>query len=263
MPSSEISVVFLVWGPLGTPTLERFAASYRARSGGTPHRLAVVFNGVEPSDEDAFQEALGDLQYESVHLSRRMLDLAAYIAAGRQLDSEYLCFLNSYSELLDDEWLAKMFGHLTTPGVGLVGASGSYESAATNAPLVARPFRRLQFPAFPNPHIRSNAFMLRCETMLALNWSEVRTKTAAWKLESGVHGISRQVRAMGLRALVVGRDGEAYDSDRYYESNTFRRGRQANLLVADNRTRQFDEANPERRRWLLELAWGKGAADAD
>ena len=259
MPRSDISVVHLVWGPLGTPALERFAASYRARPGGIPHRLAVLFNGVEAGDEDAFQAALGDLQYESVHLSRRMLDLAAYIAAARQLDAEYLCFLNSYSEPLDDEWLAKLTGQLTAPGVGLVGAAGSYESPATNAPLVARPFRRLQFPAFPNPHIRTNAFMLRRETMLALDWPEVQTKTAAWKLESGKNGITRQVWAAGLRALVVGRDGKSYNRDRYHESNTFRRGRQANLLVADNRTRDFDEADPERRRWLAELAWGKGA----
>jgi hypothetical protein len=191
-----------------------------------------------------------------------MLDLAAYIAAARQVEAEHLCFLNSYSELLDDEWLRKMSGHLTAPGVGLVGASGSYESASTNAPLIARPVRRLQFPAFPNPHIRTNAFMLRRDTMLGLDWREVRTKTAAWKLESGVRGITRQVWDNGMRALVVGRDGASYDRDRYFESNTFRRDRQSNLLVADNRTREFDEADPQRRRWLLELAWGSGATDA-
>jgi hypothetical protein len=258
MPRSEISVVHLVWGPLGTSTVERFAASYRARPGGIPHRLAVVFNAVEPGEqEDAVRRALDGLTYDAVYLPRRMLDLAAYICAARELDAEHLCFLNSYSELLDGEWLRKLFTHLTAPGVGLVGASGSYESASTNAPLIARPVRRLQFPVFPNPHIRSNAFMLRRDTMLALDWREVRTKTAAWKLESGVNGITRQVRERGLSALVVGRDGAAYDRDRYFESNTFRRGRQENLLVADNRTRQFDEADPATRRWLAELAWGK------
>ena len=51
-------------------------------------------------------------------------------------------------------------------GVGLVGASGSYESFSTNAPIVARPYRTRQFPRFPNPHVRTNAFMLSRELML-------------------------------------------------------------------------------------------------
>jgi hypothetical protein len=40
------------------------------------------------------------------------------------------------------------------------------------------------------------------------------------------------------------------------EADVFRTGAQANLLVADNRTREFAEATPERRRQLARLAWG-------
>jgi hypothetical protein len=258
---SDICVVHLVWGPLGTSTLEKFAASYRERPAGLPHRLTVLLNGVGgDTQRAALLAALSDIPHDVIATPRPMLDLAAYITAARALDHEHLCFLNSYSEPLDAGWLEKLWRHMSRERVGLVGATGSYESFSTHAPFVTKPLRRRQFPLFPNPHVRTNAFMMARETMLALAWKPVRTKTAAWKLESGRNNITRQVWQRGLEALVVGRDGEAYARDRFFESNTFRRADQPNLLVADNRTREWDEADPARRRWLAELAWGKDAA---
>jgi hypothetical protein len=54
----------------------------------------------------------------------------------------------------------------------------------------------------------------------------------------------------------VGRDGVAHPPERWPESATFRAGGQANLLVADNRTRQYDRAEGAERRALAEAAWG-------
>ncbi len=80
--------------------------------------------------------------------------------------------------------------------------------------------------------------------MLSLDWPEVGTKRGAWALESGRRSITRQVWERGLETLVVGRDGQAYERDRWFDSATFRSGGQRNLLIADNRTRQFDDATP-------------------
>jgi hypothetical protein len=91
----------------------------------------------------------------------------------------------------------------------------------------------------------------------------LRTKLDTWKAESGRRNFTRQVIGMGLEPVVAGRDGRAYDRRHFYESNTFRRGKQANLLVADNRTVEFDQAPPDRRRFLFELAWGAAARDTD
>ncbi|MGZ4351312.1 MAG: hypothetical protein ACXVRX_12420 [Solirubrobacteraceae bacterium] len=60
--------------------------------------------------------------------------------------------------------------------------------------------------------------------------------------------------------MVVGRDGRAYDRDRWRESRTFRAGEQDNLLVEDNRTRQYEEAQGRWRRKLARLAWGQPLA---
>jgi hypothetical protein len=256
--------VYLVWGPLGTEPLQAFAQAYKQHPPGTGHRLVLLLNNVtQPAVREACHAVTRDVGAEMLELPEPRLDLAAYLEAAHRLEAASLCFLNSYSTPLADDWLATLAEPLRDEGVGLVGAFGSYESFSTNAPLIARPYRMRQFPSFPNAHVRTNAFMLSRELMLSLRWSPIRTKLDTWKIESGRQSMTRQVWDRGLSTLVIGRDGSAYRPRELYESRTFRRGAQRNRLVDDNRTREFEEASPSRRRLLFELAWGKDAVDAD
>jgi hypothetical protein len=185
--------------------------------------------------------------------------------------------------ILDDGWLAKLYRHITRPGVGLVGASGSYESRhADKDPFPWRPMfgllRRLwfrtalkqyrarreltrylrhHFDPFPNPHIRTNAFLLSRDLLLGVKFPPLQTKLDAFRFEHGKDSLTRQVWGMGLEALVVGRDGQGYAVDRWFESHTYRSGGQRNLLVADNVTRFNMEADPDTRRRIAAWAWGE------
>lgn len=254
----EICVVHLIWAPLGPAPLRRFAASYRAHPAGLDHRLVLIFKGFEAPEHAAeHAEAVDGLEHESIFYSRPTLDLPAYAAAAEELDASHLCFMNSESVLLCDGWLAALSSQLSTPGVGAVGATGSYES-----PSSLNPLRRRRWARFPNPHLRTNAFMLSRALMRTARWPEVRSKSQAWRLESGTHGLTRHVWSRGGQTLVVGRDGAAYPPDRWPESATFRSAGQANLLVADNRTRQWDQASPELQARLSRLAWGDDPVEA-
>jgi hypothetical protein len=98
--------------------------------------------------------------------------------------------------------------------------------------------------------------MLRRDLLLDLDWPPLDSKAAAWALESGRHSISRQVWDQGLDVLVVGGDGRTYTCDRWPESATFRGSAQHNLLIADNRTLQYDKADAAMQRRLEQMAWG-------
>ena len=248
----------LVWAPLGPEPLERFARSYRAHAAGIDHRLLMVFK--EFGDDaalDAARAALRDIDYDELHMPGRRLDLAAYVHIARDVDAQYLYFLNSNSEVLAADWLAHPIGHLGGERVGMVSATGSHESLVDSRSLVSRVSRGPWFDTFPNPHLRTNAFALSREVIRSLDWPEVRTKWGAWRLENGKRSITRQVWERGLEALVVGRNGEAFERDRWRESATFRAGDQRNLLVADNRTRQFEDADAKEQQRLAYLAWGE------
>jgi hypothetical protein len=122
-------VVHLVWAPLGPDPLHRFLDSYRRHDAGTPHELLVILNGFRPQDDLApWRRLLGDVEHDELHLERRVLDLAAYREAAERVVAERFCFLNSYSVVLANNWLRALEDALSAPGVGLVGASGSWGS---------------------------------------------------------------------------------------------------------------------------------------
>jgi hypothetical protein len=261
MSTPGLALVHLVWAPLGCGELEGFLAAYCDHPAGLEHRLAVLCNGFTgPADSRLadVQRALAGVEHELLLTPAPVLDLAAYRQASEQLDAARLCFLNSYSRPLADDWLAKLAGPLEDPAVALAGSGGSYESALSSAPFWLRPRRRRDFPPFPNPHLRTNGFMIERSLLLDLEWPPLESKLATWAFESGRSSISAQVWERGLEVVVVGADGVAYPRDRWRESATFRSGEQRNLLIADNRTGQYEDADPALRRRLEEMAWGTG-----
>jgi hypothetical protein len=64
---------------------------------------------------------------------------------------------------------------------------------------------------------------------------------------------------MGLRTLVVARDGEFYDHPEWARSRTLWQGDQEGLLIGDNQTRMYARGGIERRRLLSAFAWGRMA----
>ncbi|HVT35522.1 MAG TPA: hypothetical protein VHE37_08060, partial [Nevskiaceae bacterium] len=120
-------------------------------------------------------------------------------------------------------------------------------------------FRPRRFAEFPNPHLRTNGFMAAREVLLQLRVPPIRNKDDAHRFESGVHGFTAQLKGLGLRSLLVGADGKAYEPAEWPESRTFRLGDQDNLLMADNQTRTYLAADADTRRKLSNLAWGARA----
>jgi hypothetical protein len=312
--------------------LREFVESYRRSPGGALHRLVVAFNGFESEAElSDYREALGGIRHESLFVRPPAQDIPAYFEAARSLECEHLCFLNSHSRLIDPEWLGKMYEHAAREDVGVVGATGSWQSgysfllfqqgrpsaytglldgyycpdaAAKSgrfglseellAHIRRKPFHRrlvswpycvaagaaysmrdrvkrrkearamlreysVEFEPFPARHLRTNAFMIRRELMLRLRLAPITSKHDAHRFESGKEGMTSQVLRAGLRALVVGRDGRAYEPDRWHLSETLWQGEQRNLLVSDNQTDDYARGGPRRRVFLSRVAWGDKA----
>lgn len=118
------------------------------------------------------------------------------------------------------------------------------------------PEQLLRFAPFPAYHVRTNAFMLDRATFAKLHMRPLGRKMDAYLLESGRASFTSQVQNMGLRTLVVARDGAFYDQPEWYAGETFWRGDQQGLLVADNQTRSYANGSYDRRRLLSAFAWG-------
>ena len=272
-------------------------SSYEEHSAGIDHSLVAVFKGFPdgkiPSD---YRERLGPHGAQILALDDTGFDIGSYWAAARVLSYESFCFLNSFSVIRDGDWLTKLVKH-HGPSVGVVGASGSWQSHFTpswqlvpkglrvlglspkveqDAPVPSpseAPQTRfgllkrylqvgLWFPTFPNPHIRTNAFLMRRDLVMDVKVLPIANKDDALRFESGRNGLTRQVVSRGLEILVAGRDGMAYPPERWPESHTFRSGKQANLLVSDNRTEEWAELPSAQQEELSAKAWGVGHTGA-
>ncbi|HEV3319588.1 MAG TPA: hypothetical protein VG053_07650 [Solirubrobacteraceae bacterium] len=273
-----LGVVHLVWAPLGPEPVRSFVRSYRAHPPGIAHELVIVLNGAPGDAREARSRAdatltreglaaeLAGIEHRLIVLEEPVLDLAAYGLAARALNHPRLCFLNSYSVILADGWLAILAGALDDPGTGLVGTTASWESQSRWVRGRARywPYQlarlrsaRRDYPRYPNPHIRTTAFMIERAILLAMNLDAAHDKRDTYLLESGRRSITRQVLERALRAVVVGRDGRVYGVKDWAASRTYRSGEQDNLLVADRRTADWQSASPRLRRRLSRDAWGE------
>lgn len=273
----EICVVHLVWAPLGTAQFAEFVNSYRAHDAGLAHDLLIVFKEIGHAVElAAYERLLEGINYKTLFLGGEGFDILPYFVAARAFDYRYFCFLNSYSVILTEGWLRLLVTHLGR-GAGVVSATGSWESYYTNLSRSRPPFSlkhlrtsvnnylawreqlkeaQENFDPFPNRHVRTNCFAIARDLMLKLAFRGEAVKMDSLKFESGREGLTRQVAALGLTALVVGRDGAAYAPEEWRASRTFRSGGQTNLLVADNRTRQYAEADAQTKIFLEQCAWG-------
>lgn len=244
-----------------------FRDAYRQHDAGTAHRLVILLKG--------FPRAHGfdaGVPAELLALPDDGQDLLAYRRAAASLDAEVICCTNSYARPDAAGWLAHLARALDAPGVGIAGASGSWESAreATRQALAGRPWHQrlprqalvdLCFPPFPNPAIRTNAFIIRRLDYLRLVPGWIGGKFAHAMVESGRLGLTRQLLREGRRALVVDRHGTAFDVADWPRSATWRAGGQAGLMVRDNRSDAWEAADPEEQYRLARLAWGRLGGD--
>ncbi len=301
---AEVGVVHLVRRKNGVAPFERFLVSYREHPAGIPHDLVLIFKGFPfKRGTEAYDRLLADVPHRRMYLADYGFDLRPYFRAVAALEHRYLCFLNSFSRILDRDWLAKLHRWASANGVGVAGATASYQSFSTHSADRDRMLRAMSpvaqlrwrinhvfegmqarlvaqrgaawllgeaglwdparyFPPFPNYHVRTNAFMASRETLAGVRIGPVLFKLSAFMFESGRDSLTNQIVRLGLRPLMVGGDGVGYEKENWHRSNTFRQGRQENLLVADNQTDLYAAADAGGRAELSRLAWGEHARPA-
>ncbi len=64
---------------------------------------------------------------------------------------------------------------------------------------------------------------------------------------------------MNKEVLVVGKDGIGYRMHEWNKNRIFWQAEQANLSVADNQTRSYQNGTKEQRKFLSVMAWGSAS----
>ncbi len=275
-----VAVVYIARGiGAGLPAVEEFFDAYLRFPPGYPHRLVIIAKGWEAVPGlPGLIEQVKAIGAELVTLPDDGFDWGAYMRIAPELKETYVCLLNTHSRPMVTGWLALLLQPALLPGVGAVGATGSWGSMSASWPLfepdpsslalyparlalsLIRFCRNLgKFSPFPNPHLRTNALLVNRELFVSFcsDHDVPRSKRDAHTMESGRRGFTSHLKSLGLRTLVVGADGIAYAPDAWINSGTFRVPDQSNLLVSDNQTRYYQQAGCQLKRRLENAAWGQ------
>ena len=241
----SICVVYLLREP---QAVAPFFESYESHPAGMKHHLLVLDKG---------QRATVALKPEwlAASMSDRGMGLRAFALACRKFarNFDYLCCLNSWSVIQSDDWLAKLYAGIQTPGAGIAGATGSWESFHTNEPSWLK--RHLFAPA-PNYHVRTTGFIMRTDLMRRV-WPRFSiTKKIEYLSELGKRGVTQKIMRLGWQPYVIGANGMVYPKEQWPASNTFRSGNQENLLISDNQTGIYQKAGTELQQWLTNRTFG-------
>ncbi len=294
-----LAVVHLARKQNGIAPFERFIASWRSHSPGVSHDLVILFKGFhgECPEHNALLADIPHrrlfisdrgLDLNAYFDAARQLDYLRFCflnSYSRILADGWLEKMNRWGEA-SDVGLVGATGSCQSIAGGYTREERHLESLPPATQFVRRIRRALRdrrpnanaqravrvvlrmagvwrpvrdFPPFPNPHVRTNAFMASRDTLRRVRLGPLRMKLSAYKFESGKDSLTNQVRRLGLRVLVVGRDGEGYEPERWHQSNTFWQSREENLLVADNQTEHYLESDAATRAELAQYAWGDNA----
>lgn len=277
----DVSVIYLFYIPYGSLQLLNFINSYKSNNAGYYHDLVIVFKGMSHETEtQPFIEILNEhkLQFSVLNYTGEGLDVNAYYWAATQMKNEYLFFLNTSSVLLAENWLLKFARNLSAD-IGIIGSTASWQSYYStifftnkfgwkkNKSFVIN-FRkyklfiknlcywRFLFPSFPNPHIRTNAFIVNRIKYMSIKPKIINTKFKAYLFESGKNNLTSRFLQMGLQVLVMDKYGNLYKSLDWKLSKTYWSFNQENLLVSDNQTENYQHASEEKKKTMSKIAWG-------
>lgn len=282
--TAPIALVYLARGiDGGLKAVEAFLKAYYAFPPDYPHDLIMVLKGWNESDE--WRELIKLCMKNNfciVEVSDEGYDWGAYMQVAPQLSHEWVCFLNTHSRPRIKGWLKALKGVADAcgDGLGVVGTTASWESAASfrntksavslnifslkSLSSLSKAFLRcirnlFFFKTFPNPHVRSNAFLVKKSIFLDFikNKKIPASKFSALKLESGRSGFSSYLIKSGLRLLITGADGVAYTYQEWDKSGAFRTPGQPNLLIKDNQTEVYEQSVLAGKAFLELCSWGK------
>ena len=217
-----------------TAARERFIRAYQRFIPEVRHVLYVVNKGFSEEELGAQYALFQALRPRFIDVDDEGFDLDAYRKAAQQIEQPIAFFLNTHSEPLQQGWLDKIYDCFTSSdNIGLAGCTGNLETLHPFVP---------DFPAFPNFHVRSNAFMLARQDYLKMFEDRpLENKLQAYQLESGILSMTRMIQYSGREAVVVGRHGMV-QQNALWRAGIFRSGSQQNLLLADNQTRHYQQA---------------------
>lgn len=102
----DVGVIYLYRFSEGEMPVRRFLETYRSHPAGVDHDLHVIFKGFPDQESLARGLALfADIPIKPVEVDDSGYDIGSYVRAANIVLNRRLLFLNTFSQILADNWL--------------------------------------------------------------------------------------------------------------------------------------------------------------
>ena len=240
-------------------SIVNFSSSYMKYSSGIEHELYLIIKNCSKNSLDKIiNDSFVNCNYKIFSVDNEGFDIGAYYQFAKQVDAKYIFLINTNSFLLTNNWLKKISVGIEK-GIDLVGTSASYEQLK-----LKNKNDNNFFAKFPNPHIRTNGFMIKRKLFIDIvsNYlNEIQkknflTKLDTYRFESGKIGLTSYLLNNDFKISLIGANGRLYNVKNWPVSDTFRLNEQDNLLISDRQTRFYDSLQYHKKKYFAYISWG-------
>ena len=240
-------------------SIVNFSSSYMKYSSGIEHELYLIIKNCSKNSLDKIiNDSFVNCNYKIFSVDNEGFDIGAYYQFAKQVDAKYIFLINTNSFLLTNNWLKKVSVGIEK-GIDLVGTSASYEQLK-----LKNKNDNNFFAKFPNPHIRTNGFMIKRKLFIDIvsNYlNEIQkknflTKLDTYRFESGKIGLTSYLLNNDFKISLIGANGRLYNVKNWPVSDTFRLNEQDNLLISDRQTRFYDSLQYHKKKYFAYISWG-------
>jgi hypothetical protein len=268
----NFNVIFLANHNEGISSLIRFIKYYQIYKSGIKHNLIICFkNFYDEKSKAKWKKVINNRIKYKLYLDNYKVDdydWGSYRRIAKNNKNKIILFLNSHSYPIKNNWLKLIVKHYTKKS--LVGCTASYASLSSSffsypkyyrmnflKCLIYGFFNLFRFPIFPNPHIRSNAFLIKGSDFLSLKLPIFfQYKLQTNMSESGWFGMTRQLKKKKFKIILANSRGEGYLESAWAKSETFSYKNQDNLIISDNRTRIYKGSTLKDKKKEQKFHWG-------
>jgi hypothetical protein len=269
MKKFQYYVVYLAYEPYKIDNFKKFINKYKYHHSGQKHRLVICFKKFSSKRSILeWKKFLKGIKYTAIIDNCKIdgFDFGSYIRVANKYKNKIILFLNSYSYPTVNNWLKLITKHYDENT--LVGCSASYGSLSSSfftkyyriniLKRLMYGFANLfRFPVFPNPQIRSNAFLIKGSDFLSLKVPKFfKNKIQTSLIESGWSGMTRQFKRRKFRIILASSNGMGFKENNWLNSEVYSFKNQKNLIISDNRTRVYNNLSLKNKKKETKFHWG-------
>lgn len=260
-------VVYLISNYDEESNIFNFIKNYKRYKAGLKHDLLICFkNSYSKTFENKIRKKIHPYPYKKfIDSGINDFDWGSYTRVAKKNKNKILFFFNCHSYPVKKNWLKFFSNHYKSKTI--LSPTGSFQSISSSS-FTSFYFKNLfyrfyygilnigNFPLFPNPHIRSNCFMINSSDFLTLNLINCKTKIHTWLNESGRKSMTNQLLKKKFRLLVINSENKNFFIPDWKKSETYAFKKQRKLLISDKHTREYNSLTNKEKKIYEKNIWG-------